>query len=542
MRNASLGEFSVAVNDRDQGQSDSRSRNSVSIAPQQVLRGRDKLVFLLLSINTLIAVAVFTWHWFDNQPWKGEWITFGAWSFIIVIVTGTHLSRWALLPCMRKPPPAKVGAKWRVAVATTFVPGAEPLEMLEENIDALIALDGPHDTWVLDEGGDYQVQSLCRRKGALYFTRKHLSHCQTLSGTFAEGSKHGNYNAWLFEVARSKYDIVAAFDPDHVPTQSYLTSVVGYFEDMAVGYVQVAQVYGNQSESWVARGAAEETYDFFSTIQMASYGLGYPVIIGGHNVHRLTALMDIGGFGAHDADDCYTTILYREAGWKGIYVPKVLAIGRCPEYCAAYLTQQRRWARSILDIKLRLCPGLSATSPLPARAMSFLHGVNYLLKGLIPVLLLTLICIACVQGNAPSFATSTLIVPISLLLAAMTLNEAFRQRFFLAPDREGGIHWRAALLRWAKWPQMALALSDVVLNRKYSYSITDKSNKAGRHLNWLWPHVLACATIVVCWLVGRQRSSSETVSLDVAVGAVIAITIALMLLESVPKRKSVSES
>ena len=37
---------------------------------------------------------------------------------------------------------------------------------------ALVAMDYPHDTWVLDEGGDKRVRALCTRLGARYFTRK----------------------------------------------------------------------------------------------------------------------------------------------------------------------------------------------------------------------------------------------------------------------------------------------------------------------------------------------------------------------------------
>ena len=54
----------------------------------------------------------------------------------------------------------KVG--WKVAVVTTVVPSAEPIEMLCETVKAIIDLDYPHDTWVLDEEDDEQVKALCR--------------------------------------------------------------------------------------------------------------------------------------------------------------------------------------------------------------------------------------------------------------------------------------------------------------------------------------------------------------------------------------------
>jgi cellulose synthase (UDP-forming) len=79
--------------------------------------------------------------------------------------------------------------------------------------------------------------------------------------------------------------LIAAFDPDHVPDASFLSEVLGYFSDPHVGYVQAAQAYYNQAASFIARGAAEETYGYYSSIQMFSFSMGYPVATGCHNMH-----------------------------------------------------------------------------------------------------------------------------------------------------------------------------------------------------------------------------------------------------------------
>jgi hypothetical protein len=59
------------------------------------------------------------------------------------------------VPCTM---PAASG--WRIAAAVTFVPDAESVEMLEETVRAVIAIEYPHDTWVLDEGDDRVVRGL----------------------------------------------------------------------------------------------------------------------------------------------------------------------------------------------------------------------------------------------------------------------------------------------------------------------------------------------------------------------------------------------
>src|SRR5215468_4921127 len=93
-------------------------------------------------------------------------------------------------------------------------------------------------------------------------------------------------------------------------------------------------------------GAAEETYAYYSAAQMAAYALGYPIITGCHNAHRVTALQAVGGFAPHEADDLLLTLHYRARGWRGVYVPQVLARGLTPVDWPGYLQQQRRWARS----------------------------------------------------------------------------------------------------------------------------------------------------------------------------------------------------
>src|SRR5260370_35750103 len=96
---------------------------------------------------------------------------------------------------------------------------------------------------------------------------------QAASGVFASRSKHGNYNAWLQEIGFENYDILIAFDPDHVPVPEYASAVLGFFEGPQDAYAQAPQVYRNQSASLVAPGAAERTYAYSSPTEQASYWL-----------------------------------------------------------------------------------------------------------------------------------------------------------------------------------------------------------------------------------------------------------------------------
>ena len=50
---------------------------------------------------------------------------------------------------------------------------------------------------------------------------------------------------------------------------------------------------------------------------MASYGLGQTILVGSHTTQRISALMEVGGFAAHDADDLLITLRYRASRWQG---------------------------------------------------------------------------------------------------------------------------------------------------------------------------------------------------------------------------------
>ena len=409
--------------------------------------------------------------------------------------------RWWLLLRMRRPLPRPAQAGWRVAVATTFVPGAESLEMLEVTVQALVTMAYPHDTWVLDEGDDARVHALCMRLGARHFSRKSLPHYQTAEGRFHARSKHGNYNAWLAAHGFAHYDFIMNIDPGHVPASTFLLEVVGYFDDPKIGYVQAAQAYYNQGASFVARGAAEETYAYYSVTQMASYGLGFPIVTGCHTTHRVTALQQVGGFAPHDADDLLITFLYRVAGWQGVYVPKILARGLTPVDWVGYLTQQRRWARSVLDIKFRLYPRLAGRLPRRERVLGFLHGLSYL-QGLTTGVGIGVFAWILASGAVPQFLTDGTLWRLATLYVALQLGELYQQRFFVGGWAERGLHWRAGLLQLAKWPYLGLALLDVLRARQPAYEKTPKVRGATRSRPVARTQLPVVLLLGLAWLIG----------------------------------------
>jgi cellulose synthase/poly-beta-1,6-N-acetylglucosamine synthase-like glycosyltransferase len=261
---------------------------------------------------------------------------------------------------------------------------------------------------------------MCRKLGANHFSRKNLSNYQAESGTFKSSAKCGNYNAWLYEIGFDKYDLITIFDPDQVPHPTFLSSALAYFNYPGISYVQFPQAYYNQKASFVARGAAEETYSYYSSLQMASYGMGYPIIVGCHNTHRVTALKQVGGFPAHDGEDLLLTLFYQGSGWKGVYVPQILAKGLTPVDWGGYLNQQRRWARVVLDIKFRLYPRVAKNLSIKTRLISFLHGLNYLHKSLVILTCILLLGFMLATGVTPRVISYLTLGKLAILYKTLT--------------------------------------------------------------------------------------------------------------------------
>ena len=476
------------------------STSSSPVASEEVFKWWDYPLFVLLSLLSLCAIFFVLSDWFALADWGTRPITNSLMIAILLAILINNQGRWYLLPFMMRPKAITPRPGWKVAVVTTIVPSAEPLEMLYETVRAMVALDYSHDTWVLDEEDDERVKGLCFELGAKHFSRKNLPQYQGTTGSFRSGSKHGNYNAWLHEVGFDNYDILTTFDPDHVPKKSFLVKVLGYFDHSDVAYVQAAQGYYNQKASFIARGAAEETYAYYSSIQMAGHGMGYPIIVGCHNTHRLAALKEVGGLPAHDAEDLLLTLLYRASEWQGVYVPELLAHGLAPVDWNGYLRQQRRWARSVLDIKLRRYPAIAKALSLKSRLMGLVHGINYLHKALLVLLSILLIGFMLATRRVPAVVSFLTVQKLGFLFAVLQICEFYRQRFYLKPRDEWGFHWRVAFLQYAKWPWFLLAFAEVLLNKQKPYELTVKVKSQSRKPLLLWPNLIVIVALTGAFL------------------------------------------
>jgi hypothetical protein len=224
-----------------------------------------KVEFCLFALIGFVFTAFFAVVWFapEHIPknFHGllhifDYLLFFTLSYIVWHHILTELFSWYITSYIQCPVPQPVlDMTLRVAYCTAYVPGAEQYDILEKTLKAMVAVDYAHDTWLLDEGNDPEAKRICAEYGVHHFSRHGKEEFNGLTGRFKRKTKGGNYNSWLHHYS-DRYDIVAQHDVDFIPRKDFLTKTLGYFSDPTVAFVGTPQVYGNEEESWIARGAA----------------------------------------------------------------------------------------------------------------------------------------------------------------------------------------------------------------------------------------------------------------------------------------------
>ncbi len=459
----------------------SRTRKVVD---EYVLRGADRLVYAVISSVWVVATVTFWLWWFRPDRIVTTWrfiLTTFALSYDLTLMPLVFIF---FLYHMKRPQPIPAQPGLRVAMVTAIVPSAESIEVLEQTVAGMLMTRYPHDTWVLDEGGDPRVRALCDEYGVNYWTRKGIAKFNQPNWPFQAKTKSGNYNSWFSEIGYANYDYLVQLDSDHIPEPEYLDEVLGYFSDPEVAYVALPSVYRNLHD-WTTRGSSEQSQVFQGPIQMGYYGWAKsPMIIGSHAAYRMKHLKEIGGFAPSRAEDHLDSLRFVQAGYRGVFVPKILAEGLGPHNLSDFLAQEHQWAFSIAQVLFKfgrdkgLLTARQRTVFLFSEIWYFLYSATFLSLFLIPLLaLMTNRPIV----NAPLFEFILRSAPVTLTSLAL-LVWAYSRRLF-KPGTHFFISWQGILLGFARWPIVLLAIASATISvlfrqGRFTYLVTPKGGAA----------------------------------------------------------------
>ncbi|HSX32388.1 MAG TPA: glycosyltransferase [Candidatus Saccharimonadales bacterium] len=384
---------------------------------------------------------------------------------------------WAIASHIRPLPDIKPRPGLKVAVITTFVPASESAGLLEKTLPALINVEYPHDTWLLDEGDDPEAKRLCEKYGVNHFSRKGLDRYNQKEGKFAVRTKGGNHNSW-YDTVGNDYDIVAQMDTDFIADKQFLTKTLGYFSDPKVAFVGTPQVYGNDKESLIARGAAQQTYSFYGPMLRGMHGMkGTTLLIGANHVIRVAALKSVDHYSAHITEDLLTGMKLHAKGWRSVYVPEVLAIGEGPTAWKAYFAQQKRWAYGCMHVLFH--HSFKLFKNMEGRRIIYYYLIQqHYFSGVamaLSVLCLSLYFIFGVQtADVDLLHFLGFYGPMFVVCGLMSF---WLQRFNIRPKKERGIMWSGMFVGIAAWPIFFTGFLSLFKKHGLAYQVTPKGGK-----------------------------------------------------------------
>lgn len=437
----------------------------------------------------------------DGWLWRTvDVVLFGALTFVLSHRVLMDVYVWVVARTIRRDdvaPPPEPGL--RVAFITTFVPGAEGIDLLTRTLPAMLAADYPHDVWLLDEGDDPDARELCERLGVHYFTRAGRREYNLAAGPFTRRTKGGNHNSWYDNFA-DRYDVVAQIDTDFIPRHDFLTQTLGHFRDPRLGWVITPQIYGNTG-SVVTRGAAQQQYTFYGPVLRGLSGRGVANMLGANHIVRVAALRDIGLYAGHITEDLLTGMRLHSRGWQSRYVALPLAIGEGPDTWRAYLNQQQRWAYGCYDVLFRHTRELTKQMRASWRSLYLVQQSGYL-SGLAGAVGCVLLGVYFLGGlDISRLAWQELLVFGTPLFATRQAIRLWLNRFTVRPETEGGWRLLGGLVSIAAWPIYFSALVKVLRQQPLVFRVTPKGKvrkSSGTSRRAFRPHLVWAALNLAC--------------------------------------------
>lgn len=441
---------------------------------------------LLLSVIWAAAALWFWIWWLDpahidvEAGWVG-WLKFGVVSVLIAWIT--FLQAFFLVFSLRAvrsaaPDPARL--RLRVAMIVTKTP-SEPFDVLRRTLEAMLAQDLPHDTWLADEDPSPETLAWCHAHGVHVSSRKGVAEYHQKTWPRRTRCKEGNlayfYDHWGYDL----YDVVCQLDADHVPQPGYLREMLRPFADPEVGYVSAPSICSSNAPlNWAARTRLHTEGGFHGILQ-AGYSNGFaPMCIGSHYAVRTRALRAVGGLGPELAEDHSTTMLLNAGGWKGVHAIDAIAIGDGPTTVADMVTQEFQWSRSLVTLLLQHTPRYLPQLPPRLRAQFLfcqtlypLLALTFCAMYLLPVVAV-LFDIRYSLVTYPAYITHVLPMILVMLAIAWCLHGMGHFR----PVDASVVSWERILFLGLQWPWVlwgcVMAVRDTLTGKFVDFRITPK--------------------------------------------------------------------
>ena len=248
---------------------------------------------------------------------------------------------------------------------TVQLPLFNEMYVIERLVKAVTEIDYPREKLeiqVLDDSTDETVKlaEATVAKYALLGFDIHYIHRQDRTGFKAGALEQGTKAA--------KGELLAIFDADFVPKPDCLRKLVDFFTDPMVGCAQMRWSHINGNYNLLTRLQTIMLDGHFVVEQTTRNRTGgFFNFNGTAGIWRREAIAASGGW-QHDTLTEDTDLSFRAQlmGWKFVYLLDEDAPAEIPVEINAFKAQQRRWAKGVMQVGLKLYPRIWG-SKLPMR-------------------------------------------------------------------------------------------------------------------------------------------------------------------------------
>jgi len=269
--------------------------------------------------------------------------------------------------------PEPAGQFTELPRVTVQLPMFNERHVAERIIEAACALDYPRDRLqiqVPDDSTDdsADIARLCCERMAAAGHPVEYRH-----RTSREGFKSGALAAGL---TTATGEFIVVFDADFLPAADFLRQTIHYFTDPKIGVVQTEWAHLNRADSWLTELQAMFLDGHFVVEQAVRSHCGRWFNFNGTaGVWRRSCIDEAGGW-QHDTLTEDTDLSYRAQlkGWKFLYLPTVHCNGELPATMTAFVGQQHRWTKGLIQSAKKLLPRiLFSRAPLKVKLEAWFH-------------------------------------------------------------------------------------------------------------------------------------------------------------------------
>ncbi|BBJ22958.1 UDP-forming cellulose synthase catalytic subunit [Candidatus Nitrotoga sp. AM1P] len=324
---------------------------------------------ILIALSVLASCRYGWWRLTQTIPLDSGWETFLAIGLLLaeiytwlVLLLGYIQNAW---PLKRHTLSLPLDTSLWPSVDVFIPTYNEPLKVLEPTVLAAKGIDWPSDKlniYILDDGRRDEFRRFAKEAGVGYIIRPDNAH-----------SKAGNLNHAL-KLTHGEY--VAIFDCDHLPTNSFLRSTMGwFFKDKRCAMLQTPHHFFSpdtfERNLGTFRRVPNEGALFYGLIQDGNDFWNATFFCGSCAVLRRGPLEEVGGVAVETVtEDAHTALKLHRLGYTTAYINIPLAAGLATESLSSHIGQRIRWARGMAQI-------FRIDNPFLGKGLSFFQRICY---------------------------------------------------------------------------------------------------------------------------------------------------------------------